>query len=81
MMQKLKREFAQGVKRTVEMDDVIAFFQTISGTRVQHRLPPDAHWGVCHPKSRALLVWDIIIRTVSVYFFWCAALTPWPWLA
>ena len=69
-MQNLKTECASDVKRTVQLDDVISFFKTIPMARVQHKLPPDAHWGVFHPGSRALLLWDAFIRTVALYFFW-----------
>eukprot|EP00892_Ulva_mutabilis_P004253 jgi/Ulvmu1/219/UM001_0223.1 len=69
-VENLKTECAQDPGRGVCLDDVVTFFQTIPMTTVQHKLPHDAHWGVCHPRSRLLLAWDVMIRIVALYFFW-----------
>lgn len=72
LLQKLKSECARTAKVAFHLDEVISLFQTIPRARVQKKLPADTHWGVLHPDSRLLACWDAVIRTVALFFFWCA---------
>lgn len=73
MLQNLRMECIVDPLRTVRLEDFVAFFDTVSSTHAVAKLPPDAGWRVCHPDSRALWLWDAIIRMVALYFFWFAA--------
>lgn len=71
-LQALRIETARNPQRKITEPDFVAFFRTIRKTQVSYELPSDAHPLVFHPNSRKLWLWDLIIRAVAVYFFWCA---------
>eukprot|EP00892_Ulva_mutabilis_P004198 jgi/Ulvmu1/214/UM001_0218.1 len=69
-VESLRAQCANDPTRLVGLNDFIDFFATIPTSRTMAKLPPNASWRVCHPDSRMLWLWDVLIRMVALYFFW-----------
>jgi hypothetical protein len=71
-LENLRSEIASSSSRDALESDFIAFFLTIPTNKVSIKLPNDAHWTVFHPNSPSVHMWELLILTAAVYFFWCA---------
>lgn len=68
-LQKLRMEEVAGLRCGVTREDVVACFLTVPTTHRRSKLPADAAWIVLDPTSPALLVWDWLMRALSLYMF------------
>jgi hypothetical protein len=74
-LEQLRTECANNPARTLLEPDFVSFFSTIPSHKVRYELPKGAHWTVFHPSSPNMRLWGLLIIMVSLYFFWCVALT------
>lgn len=59
---------AQGVKY-IKFADLVEFFGSLKNTAERVSLPPGTPWFVIRPGNPALLVWNMFLQLISLYFF------------